>query len=86
MNTKETKQKTCLCGCGETVRTAKALYRPGHDSRHVGLVARRVVLSGDKRALNELPSEALRARAEQTAKVLSASVLGELSGGWRLKG
>lgn len=82
MNTKDTKQKTCLCGCGELVRTAKALYRPGHDSRHVGLVARRVVLSGDKDALNELPSEALRARAARTAEVLGGSVLGELSGSW----
>lgn len=82
MTTKDTDQKTCLCGCGEVVKTSRALYRPGHDSRHVALVARRVVLQDTQGPLEELPSEALRERARRAAQVLAGSALGELSGGW----
>lgn len=32
----------CLCGCSETAAVGRS-YRPGHDARHAGAVARRVV-------------------------------------------
>jgi hypothetical protein len=32
----------CHCGCGETANIGRT-YRPGHDARHAGQVARRVV-------------------------------------------
>ena len=32
----------CRCGCGEETKPGR-LYRPGHDARHAGDVARRVV-------------------------------------------
>lgn len=76
--TKTSESKVCLCGCGEEVRTKRALYRPGHDSRHVGMVARRVVLTGDQKILEELPSEPLRARAVKAITGLEGSVLGEM--------
>ncbi len=56
----------CLCGCGEP--TARN-YRPGHDARHVGQLARAVVAgAADKRAaLRALPTEALRAKLTRAA-------------------
>lgn len=78
MTDQKTETKVCLCGCGEEVRTKRAQYRPGHDSRHVGMVARRVVLTGDEKILDELPSEPLRARAVKAITGLEGSVLGEM--------
>jgi len=52
---------TCKCGCGEpTPRN----YRPGHDARHVGQLARAVAAgTTDKRAaLKALPTEPLKAK------------------------
>lgn len=64
---------TCLCGCGEAI-TTKALYRPGHDARHAGMVGRRMadVLGGSPTAADKknadvlveaLPTDALREKA-----------------------
>lgn len=60
----------CLCGCGENV--AKSNYRPGHDARHAGQVARSI--AGSKvtpvqatKALSVLPSSALRLKASAMA-------------------
>ncbi|MGW9168705.1 hypothetical protein [Agromyces sp. NPDC055658] len=74
MNTKATaasKPQTgstaeCLCGCGGTVST-KANYKPGHDARHAGTVARAIVENPKqaKALLATLPSDALRAKAER---------------------
>lgn len=85
VNQESKTRRQCLCGCGEELKTAKALYRPGHDSRHVGMVARRVVLTGNRKVLDELPSEALRARAERAVTGLEGSVLGEIveQQGWK---
>jgi predicted RNase H-like nuclease len=54
----------CRCGCGEQVGR-RALYRPGHDARHVSQVGRAMMAAGaeDPDLLAALPSEALRAKA-----------------------
>lgn len=55
----------CLCGCGDIVRSmGKSVYRPGHDARHAGQVARYVAESGDDGAVAALPTDALRSKAE----------------------
>lgn len=46
----------CLCGCGAATGK-KSLYRPGHDARHAGMVAR-----GEK-AMDTLPTQALKDKA-----------------------
>jgi hypothetical protein len=55
----------CLCYCGlQTSRNR--LYLPGHDARHASDVAKRILAGEDKtKALNELGSDALRAKAIQ---------------------
>lgn len=62
----------CLCGCGEVVG-GKANYRPGHDARHAGQVARRAADDLDNAAqyLKELPSPALRHKALKQAERLA---------------
>lgn len=69
--TTKTKNPTgkCLCGCGEN---STSNYRPGHDARHAGVVARQI--AGPKvtpaqatKALATLPSEALRLKASAMA-------------------
>ncbi|MGY4541726.1 hypothetical protein ACVWY0_001639 [Arthrobacter sp. UYNi723] len=67
----------CTCGCGEATQSAKSLYRPGHDARHAGLVARDLVASrqeGYERQYSEedLGSDALRAKAVKMAERLTA--------------
>jgi len=53
----------CWCGCGETTGP-KAFYRPGHDSRHVGIVARQVAESDEFNTITEqLPTKALQLKA-----------------------
>ncbi|GAA3020194.1 hypothetical protein [Microbacterium dextranolyticum] len=80
MNTKATTQteaKACACGtCHEAV-SARALYRPGHDARHVsvlvqGLVndiadGRKVTKQMIASTAEELPSEPLRAKFTRAA-------------------
>lgn len=67
----------CNCGCGEATQSAKSLYRPGHDARHAGLVARDLVASrlrGHERQYSEedLGSDALRAKALKMTDRLTA--------------
>lgn len=53
----------CYCGCGETVAT-RSYYRPGHDSRHVGIVARQVAASTQwDQITRSLPTKALQLKA-----------------------
>jgi len=61
--------RKCTCGCGENV-AGKSLYRPGHDARHAGQIAREVAadLLNDaaydhRMALEVLPTSALRMKA-----------------------
>lgn len=60
----------CLCGCNQTVN-GQSFYRPGHDAKHKGVVARRVVASGNYDLLNTLPSEALRAQAREMVRKIN---------------
>ncbi len=67
---------TCRCGCGENV--AKSNYRPGHDARHAGNVARAIAADGSiettssKALLDALPSDALKQKATDMANRLIA--------------
>jgi hypothetical protein len=62
--TKAIEFKHCLCGCGENV-PPKSNYRPGHDARHAGALAREWIALGgiDDETLQTLPTEALRDKA-----------------------
>lgn len=67
---------TCRCGCGEAIGT-KSQYRPGHDARHAGIVARDIAASaheGHERttADSDLGSEALVRKAHAMADRLTA--------------
>lgn len=73
MNTKataasKTTSPTCTCGCGEQIGP-KATYRPGHDARHAGAVARAIAADPkqEKTLPLALPSPALRAKAQRAA-------------------
>lgn len=73
----ETATVQCNCGCGEATQSAKSLYRPGHDARHAGLVARDLFASSTEgyerqHALEDLGSDALRAKALKIAERLTA--------------
>lgn len=68
----------CLCGCTGHVNKGRN-YRPGHDARHAGMVARQMaefpgVSNTDKRAsmLDVLPTDALRWKAATMADRLLA--------------
>jgi hypothetical protein len=53
----------CWCGCGSPV-PAKSFYRPGHDSRHVGQVAREVADSDAFGSIvDHLPTRPLQLKA-----------------------
>lgn len=53
----------CWCGCGTPV-PAKSFYRPGHDSRHVGQVAREVAESDAFGSIvDHLPTRPLQLKA-----------------------
>lgn len=56
--------KSCLCGCGENV-PPKSNFRPGHDARMAGNLAKEWVTLGgiDDEMLQTLPTEALRDKA-----------------------
>lgn len=66
--------RRCNCGCGEATSSSKTAYKPGHDARHAGQVARAMAaakINGDATyspALDTLPSPKLRAKAEAMAK------------------
>lgn len=62
----------CLCDCGEVVGS-KANYRPGHDARHAGRIARQAAgdLENAAQYLGELPSPALRHKALRQAERLA---------------
>lgn len=70
----------CLCGCGEPVTNRKRNYRPGHDARHAGQVARELVemmklgtnSQARKKMLEGLPTDSLRAKAAAMADRISA--------------
>lgn len=68
MNTKATAAPACTCGCGEQI-SPTATYRPGHDARHAGAVARAIAADPKqaKTFLLALPSPALRAKAQRAA-------------------
>jgi (2Fe-2S) ferredoxin len=60
--------RACNCGCGLATSSSKTMYKPGHDARHAGNVARRIVenhLSGDaaQAVLKELPTANLQHKA-----------------------
>ena len=64
----------CLCGCGNPVGR-KSNYKPGHDARHAGAVARYIAESGDWTALGSLPSQALQDKATRMVeKIVEKSV------------
>ena len=66
--------RRCNCGCGEATSSSKTQYKPGHDARHAGMVARAMAaakINGDTTytpALSELPSPKLQAKAQAMAK------------------
>lgn len=60
----------CLCGCGQNVRNERVHYRSGHDARHAGIIARRVYEERNPDLLNQLPSQALRDRAQRMVDAL----------------
>lgn len=74
--------RECGCGCGEQTSKAKVLYRPGHDARHAGAVARQLapMMSDNSQASKDrsfellltLPSVALREKASKMAGRIAA--------------
>lgn len=74
---KATTTRACQCGCGESTSSSKTFYRPGHDARHAGIVARDDAASaqeGHERQFSyeDLPTEALRTKARAMAERLVA--------------
>lgn len=71
---KKVTTRHCNCGCGEATSSSKTAYKPGHDARHAGQVARAMAaakINGDSTyspALDTLPSPKLRSKAEAMAK------------------
>lgn len=67
--------RLCTCGCGAQVQ-GKSLYKPGHDARHAGFVARHIAAQPTDEhefdALNALPTQALRDKAVAHAERLIA--------------
>lgn len=74
----------CLCGCGLAV-SSKAYYRPGHDARHAGQVARELAAENTKAgkpidwaeakknsAMAKLPSPELKLKAFNHAERIYA--------------
>lgn len=68
----------CKCDCGEII-TTKASYRPGHDARHAGIVARAIAENPKqaKTLLAALPSAALQAKATRAAERRTAKAEAE---------
>jgi hypothetical protein len=74
-NAKAVTTRRCNCGCGEATSSSKTQYKPGHDARHAGSVARDLAAfwinggEGTKHSmLDELPSPKLQAKATAMAK------------------
>lgn len=61
----QTDVNLCACGCGLQV-APKRLWVPGHDARAAGNAAR-LAQAGDRSALDALPTERLRAKAQNLA-------------------
>lgn len=83
-----TEIRKCNCGCGENV-AGKSNYRPGHDARHAGLVARAAVESFDagqghwdsKEFYGSLPSPELRDKAlAQVRRIIAKRAKAEAQG------
>lgn len=69
--------RACTCGCGLATSSSKTMYKPGHDARHAGQVARRIVekhLHGDaaQAELKALPTANLQHKAGQMVTRLLA--------------
>ncbi|AZF97690.1 hypothetical protein SEA_CALLIEOMALLEY_54 [Arthrobacter phage CallieOMalley] len=68
-NTTTTRQ--CNCGCGEATSSSKTMYKPGHDARHAGNVARAMAEdyndAGNEEKLEALPSANLKHKARMMA-------------------
>ncbi|AOZ65091.1 hypothetical protein KDJ05_gp55 [Arthrobacter phage Oxynfrius] len=65
----------CTCGCGEATSSAKTMYKPGHDARHAGNVARAMAADYDD-AKNADKLEALpTANLQHKAKMMAARLV-----------
>lgn len=66
----------CRCGCGEATSSSKTQYKPGHDARHAGIVARDIAESASTQYMervtadSDLGSEALIRKAHAMAERL----------------
>lgn len=72
----------CKCGCGTPVGR-KSNYKPGHDARHAGNVARQIADNPGERdmLLATLPSDKLRVKARDMAdRLLAKDASGSTSG------
>ncbi|ALY10010.1 hypothetical protein FDH62_gp52 [Arthrobacter phage Pumancara] len=69
--TKATTTRHCNCGCGEATSSSKTMYKPGHDARHAGNVARAMAAdyneAGNDEKLEALPSANLKHKARMMA-------------------
>ncbi|AZS08774.1 hypothetical protein KDJ02_gp53 [Arthrobacter phage Litotes] len=63
--------RQCNCGCGEATSSSKTMYKPGHDARHAGNVARAMAAdyndAGNEEKLEALPSANLKHKARTMA-------------------
>ncbi|QPO16987.1 hypothetical protein KDJ01_gp56 [Arthrobacter phage Kittykat] len=68
---KATTTRHCNCGCGEATSSSKTMYKPGHDARHAGNVARAMAAdyndAGNDEKLEALPSANLKHKARMMA-------------------
>lgn len=76
-STKASTTRACRCGCGESTSSSKTQYRPGHDARHVGIVARDIAASSQEgyertTADSDLGSVLLQGKAQAMADRLLA--------------
>ncbi|ALY08837.1 hypothetical protein DRROBERT_51 [Arthrobacter phage DrRobert] len=69
--TQTTTTRHCNCGCGEATSSSKTMYKPGHDARHAGNVARAMAAdyndAGNDEKLEALPSANLKHKARMMA-------------------
>ncbi|WKW85612.1 hypothetical protein SEA_LAKSHMI_55 [Arthrobacter phage Lakshmi] len=73
--TKAVTTRHCTCGCGEATSSAKTMYKPGHDARHAGNVARAMAADYDD-AKNADKLEALpTANLQHKAKMMAARLV-----------
>lgn len=74
---KTTTTNLCRCGCGESTSSSRTQYKPGHDARHAGIVARDIASSAQPffervTADSDLGSQALIEKAHAMAERLLA--------------